>query len=359
MATLAEQFRRHAEQMTGLYRVLLLGLAEDWDRSGVTREVCRDWEDAPPSALVQLRLLAGLHRIVLTGRAPDLGRFYPDVGGRDDPGQAWPVAREVIGRHVAELRAALDIAPQTNEPGRAVALLVGLFDALERSGLHRIRLFEPGASAGLNLLVDRFRIEGSDPEAWGYGPLDSPLRLVDAVIGPVRPQAFTIVERAGCDLSPVDALSEQGRLRLVSFVWPDQLDRHARLQAALAIAADTVTEADTISAVHVDRAPAGKWLRQRLGTAPGPQTLTVVWHSVTRGYWPASEVQASSAAIAAAAERMPIAEIAMESSPESPGRTAELTVSIGGPGRSAPEPRRLGAVADHGVPVRLDGTVRS
>jgi hypothetical protein len=234
--TLADRFRQHGEQMppAGLYRTLLLAMADDLDSGGVVAEICRDWLDAPPAAVVQLRLLAGLQRLVLQGRAPELVGYYPNLGGTTPPEDAWSVFEPVLREHADELRAALALAPQTNEPGRSAPLLVGIFDAVRRSGLDSIRLLELGASAGLNLLVDRFRIGG---DGWASGPVDSPLQLPAAVEGSVRPVRYRIVSRRGCDLAPVDANSAEGRLRLTSFVWPHDLHRHERLHAALAVAA--------------------------------------------------------------------------------------------------------------------------
>jgi hypothetical protein len=120
-------------------------------------------------------------------------------------------------------------------------LLVGLFEAVGRSGLDRVRLLEPGASAGLNLLVDQFRIGG---DGWWAGGADSPLVLADAVHGAVEPVDYQIVERRGCDLEPVDATTGQGRRRLTSFVWPYQTQRHDRLRAALQIAASHPIDID-------------------------------------------------------------------------------------------------------------------
>ena len=51
------------------------------------------------------------------------------LGGREDPELAWPVMRSVVARHLDELRAALEVPPQTNEVGRSVALLAGYLPA--------------------------------------------------------------------------------------------------------------------------------------------------------------------------------------------------------------------------------------
>jgi hypothetical protein len=352
--TLADRFRRHAEMMpAGLYRSLMFAMADDWEAGGVVADICRDWAGAPTGAVVQLRLLAGIQRLVLGGRAPQLVRYYPNLGGAAGPEHAWTDFEPVLRAHVAELRAGLEIAPQTNEPGRAVPLLVGLFDAVQRSGLTAVRLLEVGASAGLNLLVDRFFISG---EGWSYGPADSPLRLTDAVRGAVSPAAFSVVGRRGCDLAPIDASSAEGRLRLTSFVWPHDEHRFERLRAALEIA--------QACPVPVDRAPAADWLADQLATEPEAGVLTTVWHSITRQYWPAAEVARVDALLAEAGERMPIAHIAMESpvlatDPASDMRgyqPPQLTVRLAVPGDMVDRmPVLLGTVADHGVPVNLLG----
>lgn len=352
MKTLADRFRRHAEMMpAGLYRTLMFAFAQDWEAGGVVADICRDWADAPTSAIVQLRLLAGIQRLVLAGEAPQLARYYPNLGGSVPPEQAWPDFEPVLRAHVPELRAALEIAPQTNEPGRSVPLLVGLFDAVRRSGLSAVRLLEVGASAGLNLLVDRFFVAG---DGWSYGPAGSPLRLTEAVIGPISPAAFSIVARRGCDLSPIDAASPEGRLRLTSFVWPHDAHRFQRLQAALQLAA--------AHPVTVDKAPAAEWLADQLAVPPAAEVLSVVWHSITRQYWPTAEVERVAAIIDDAGRRMPTAHIAMESPVLASDRSSDmrgyqppqLSVQVRVPGTVADEqPVVLGTVADHGVPVRL------
>lgn len=338
-ATLADQMRTHAAEHQHLYGVLMRSMAADWDAGGPVRRICSGWESAPSGSAIELRLLAGLFRLVMTGRAPALVGYYACLGGREPAADVWPVARRVLHDHVAELHDALGVAPQTNEVARSGALLIGLFDAVRRTGLRRVRLLEPGASAGLNLLVDRFRFVN---ETWSFGPASSTVVLADTVAGDVEPLPFAIVDRRGCDLSPVDPTTPAGRLRLRSFVWPFHVERHVRLSAALEIAAR--------HPVPVDVASAGEWLEARLSADIPDDVVTVVWQSITRQYWPAGESARVREALAAAARRRPVVHVSMEYPRGNGPEPAELVVSGTGAGGG----RRLGSVGDHGVPVTVD-----
>ncbi|CCH79458.1 hypothetical protein BN12_440002 [Nostocoides japonicum T1-X7] len=189
--TLAEQFRGHFADSGTLYEVLLDRLADDLDAGGLTATICAGWERAAPTEVVQLRLLAAIFRVVLRGDAPQLVRFYPCLGGTAPPRDAWETFEPVVADHAGELRAALEVAPQTNEVGRSAPLVVALFEAVRRTGLHRVRLLELGASAGLNLNVDRYRLAGP---GWASGPEDSVLEIDTRCAG-VRPSAIDVVER--------------------------------------------------------------------------------------------------------------------------------------------------------------------
>ena len=301
--SLAEQFRGHFGHRDHLYGVLLDDLARDLDAGGVTERICRGYEDVTRGAAVQLRLLAGIFRIVLRGDAPELERFYPSLGGSASPQDIWPVLQPVLEAHADELHDALARPPQTNEVGRSACLAIGLFEAVRRTGLPRIRLLEPGASAGLNLNVDRYRITG--PE-WSWGPATSEVVLDTQATG-VQPESLTIVDRRGCDLDPVDASSAEGGRYLTSFVWPFTLDRHARLAGALTVARS--------HPVTVERATASDWLGRQLASAPASDVLTVVWQSITQQYWPQAESARVDDVVAAARTRMPLVHLTMEGVP--------------------------------------------
>ncbi|MGH8829155.1 MAG: DUF2332 family protein, partial [Jiangellaceae bacterium] len=117
MTTLSRRFREHAaacDQMDApLYGALMREMADDWDAGGVVREICAGWENASAADVVQLRLLGGLHRLVLTGEAPELQPYYRSSGGTRPPDDAWPIARAVMAAHAHRLRADLAIVPQT------------------------------------------------------------------------------------------------------------------------------------------------------------------------------------------------------------------------------------------------------
>ncbi|HSU36030.1 MAG TPA: DUF2332 domain-containing protein [Propionibacteriaceae bacterium] len=341
-ASLADRFRAHAGTAQHLYGHAMRGMADDWEAGGPVRMLLAGYDRAPRGSALSLRLLAGVFRLVLTDRAPELVRFYPCLGGLDEPADAWPVMRAVLAEHPVELRAALEVPPQTNEIGRSAALLAGLFDVIAATGVREVRLLEVGASAGLNLLVDRFHFRGS---GWSFGPVDSPVQLIDPIEGDVRSTPFSISQRRGCDRHPIDATNPAGRLLLTSFVWPFDLHRHERLAAALSVAVDYP--------VAVDRAGAADWLAHELTVGP-ERVLPVIWQSITQLYWAAEEVAAVESALAAFGAQHPVARVSLEFAPgDEPSARPELTTSVWRPG-AAPRRRRLGAAHDHGLPVRLD-----
>ena len=282
-----QQARACAELGSPLYAALLHRVARDIRDGGPCAEVLAGYEDAPGPQAVALRLLGGVHALVLSGQAPDLAAHYPSTGGTVDPRHpdaCWPAFRAAVAEHPSWLRDWLTRPPQTNEVGRANLLLIGLLRVLARQPLP-VRLFELGASAGLNLRAERFRwvADGLD-----WGPDASPVELAPAWRGTPpgwlsravaeRPAPPTVVERAGCDLTPLDPLTPEGALALRAYVWPDQTPRLARLEGALRVAAEVP------ATVHRQGAAAflaGLTLREG--------TLTVVWHSVMRQYVPAEE----------------------------------------------------------------------
>lgn len=278
---LRQQGAACAQLGSPLYERLLAHAADDLLEGGPTRHVLDGHlEDAGPSALA-LRMLGGVHALVLTEQAPDLARFYPSsttydaalAGARFD---AWPAFRSVLDEHRDDVREWLRRPPQTNEVGRGAALVGGLLHIRAEAQLP-VRLLEVGASGGLNLRADRFRIDGGTSE---YGEASSPVNLGAAWLGASPPGgSIDIVERDGGDVDPVDVTSEAGKLLLTAYVWPDQIERVRRLRGAFALADELPVTIRQESA------------EQTIGrTSLADGTWTVVWHSVFRQYL-STEVQ--------------------------------------------------------------------
>lgn len=321
-----------------LYGDLLLHTAEDLQSGGPAARVLDGHLDDRLASGLALRLLGGVHAQVLSGGAPELAEFYPSTGGTPEqaPGspRAWAAFRRVLAEHRAEVRSWLGHPPQTNEVGRAAALLGGLRHIAAEATLP-IRLVEVGASAGLNLRADWFCVPGP---AGSYGDLRSPVVLADGWQGSAPPDSrIEVVERTGGDIAPVDPLTADGRLRLTAYVWPDQHERLGRLRGAFRVAAQVPAE------LRTERAPA-TLARTRLVAG----TWTVLWHSIFRQYLSQAEraeLVAGVAKLGAAATRQ--ARFAWLFFEQSAAGGCRVTLTTW-PGERR---RVLGSAPAHGLPV--------
>lgn len=210
------------------YGELLDILADDVTSGGPLADVLADFADSPGPAAIALRLAGTAHRLALDGEAPGLARHFPSTGG---DGDAVAAAAELVAlarSRPGELRAGLDLAPQTNETGRAAALLGALLYVSDEA--LPVRIWEIGASGGLNLLADRFRYVAADGRTWGP---PSPVVLDPAWDAPPAgaPETIDVIERVVGDVAPVDPTADPRRLE--AYVWPDQPERLARLRGAL------------------------------------------------------------------------------------------------------------------------------
>ncbi len=265
-------------------------------------------------ASVPLRLAGALHGLVLSGADPALAAVYPPAPAPGDEA-LWDAVARALDAHAGRIGAWLDRPPQTNEVGRSAVLIAAGHWLTARYGLP-LRLSEPGASAGLNLMWDRFAL---DVRGKRYGPQTPALVLAPDWRGEVPPRAAPeVAERRGADLTPLDPRDAGDRLRLLAYLWPDQPDRLARTRAALAVAG-----------APVDRSDAADWLAHRLA-APVPGQLHLIFHTVAWQYFPAVVQARARALIEAAGARAtaaaPLAWLGMEADGASPG--AGLTLRL-------------------------------
>ncbi|MEY2460948.1 MAG: hypothetical protein QOG30_2778 [Acidimicrobiaceae bacterium] len=345
---MAFRYQRDGLATSPLYHRLLGVAADDAVRKGICAEVLEQTPAGVDPVLdaLPLRFLGGVHRLVLDGDAPDLARYYPSAGGTfepDDPDRdPGPVFLATVAEHREQVVESLARTVQTNEVGRCASLLPGFLAVAESTGLP-LRILELGTSAGLNLRWDQYRYEGGAGES-AWGDANAGLRFTDVYVDPLPrlDVEALVVERRGCDRNPIDATSADGSQLLRSFVWPDQLDRFAALDAALALAPSVP--------VDVDRADAADWVAEHVGrVVDGVATVlfqSIVWQYLTPDTRAAVRESVKAAGANASADA-PVAWLRMEPG-VNPPKGAEVRL------RQWPGDERVLAISGyHGRPVRL------
>jgi hypothetical protein len=181
-------------------------------------------EHLPPPNL----LFAAVHYLLMEDPGDDLARFYPSiVSDAEPPMKVGPTFRRFVMEYEERI---VEIGntryTQTNECRRCVSLLPMVMLA----PFETFHLIDVGASAGLNLALDRYgyRYDGQHwhPEA-------------DLVLeAEWRGEALSFHEievlgRIGLDLNPLDPADESARRWLDALIWPEHEERRARLRSAL------------------------------------------------------------------------------------------------------------------------------
>lgn len=300
------------------------------------------WADADQRKLFEdalpMRFLGALHDLVLGGTVPELAGTYPRPGQPADPQRAWTAARKLLDAQREPMARFMAHEPQTNEVRRSACLVGGFLSVAQTWGLP-LRTFELGASAGLNLNWDQFHY---DLGGGTWGDPASPVRIDTDWTGALPPLGAdcTVIARAACDRRPVRLDDPLQRRRLLAYVWPDQFERFARIEAAIDLA--------LARNVRVETADAPLWTAAN--AAPREGTATVVYHSVFWQYMPPESQAALRAALevhaAAATATAPFAWLRME---PPPGNLALMDVRLtqwpGG------QERVLAEVHPHGATV--------
>lgn len=249
-------------------RVLGTALARDSE----TGRRALDWPGEPVADALVLRLVGGLHALHRRG-VPALAAVF--TGAETDEAQVAAILRNVLIVHDADLLPWLDGPPQTNEAGRSAGLMTGILHLAARYG-PRFEVLEIGSSAGLNLLIDRYRF---DLGGVRRGPDASPVKIQPDWRGPPPPAVpVEIVSARGVDLHPLDLTGDRDPERLHAYCWVDNVDRQARLERTIAMV--------RAQGVALEQGDAADWLDARLAEPQAPGVTRVLMHSVVWQYLP-------------------------------------------------------------------------
>lgn len=232
-----------------------------------------DWPGLTLKDAMPLRLAGGLHHLLLSGADARLTDVYD--GTLTDQRRIDELVCDLVETFDERLLPWLDGPPQTNEAGRSASIMAAL---LWLSGVlgPRFELNELGASAGVNTMMERYRY---DLGGVTVGPPGSPMLIKPEWRGSPPPDNEVIITSIrGCDISPIDLGDPQSALKLKSYVWPDAAERMARIDAAIALAAQQPPD--------LVRQDAGDFVEDMLGREQDAGVTRVLFHSIVWQYLP-------------------------------------------------------------------------
>jgi hypothetical protein len=310
------------------------------DRGGAVMARIRGWEGPALADALPLRIAGGLHALHLERAEPGLAPIYD---GSSPPDATGRVAA-ALERHEAALLPWLDGPPQTNEAGRAWGFAAAMLWLANQGCPREVALYELGSSAGINLMMGRYRFELGGV---ALGPADAPMRIAPDWRGPAPPAGTVSIRAAqGCDVAPVDLTDPAQALRLRAYVWPELTERFARLDAAIA---EARRAPPTIA-----RSNAGAFVARVLAQEPAAGVTRVIAHSVVWQYIAADERQAITRAIEAAGAQAtleaPLAWVMLEANRDTHRHELRVRWWPGGP-----RWRHLGTAHPHGSWVEWGG----
>lgn len=306
---------------------LIRRVSEDYEQGGPVAALLANWSTNPRADALALRIAGYFHHAVLVSRDAELAAHYPSQLANWSIEEIWPLARALLEREPNTAARFIRSPPQTNETRRSIALLAAFLTFAE-TWKGEVDMLEIGASAGLNLNWDLFTYK---TKSWAWGQ-EGPVQIDTDWNGAPPPLAdIKVRARAACDLNPLDIANEAELLQLKSYIWPDQPERLARFDGAVALARET--------GVHVERADAAEWLTQKLAQRAN-DAATIVYHSIFLQYPPrearAAIVDAIQSAGASASERAPLVWVRLEPEAltdnvrDSPRMVIDLTTWPGG-----------------------------
>lgn len=332
-----ENFRSQADlcQQMGspFYAQLLRELADLIGQNKGTRirQTLASWPGNAKQDAVALRFVAALHYLVITEADSDLQAIYPPQQSLVGNSRLDALQRS-ISRHQDFIIDYIKSPPQTNEVGRSIVLLGGFLTVAKRFG-PELDIFEIGASAGLNMAFDQYFYQ---TESWQWGNPASNVSFKPNWSGNAPPLGpLKIQRRNACDLSPVDVASQKNRL--LSYVWPDQVERLQRTIGALNYAANRD--------LKIERSEASEWLLKQFLLKEGvfetscehtsQRRPRVFFHSIIWQYFSAeqkADFLANMNKLASqASDSSPLVWMRLE--PDADRQHAELTMTVW-PGKS-------------------------
>ncbi|MFC5253078.1 DUF2332 domain-containing protein [Streptomyces nigrescens] len=267
-AQLADTFERFAAQQAAGKSPLYETLSQAVARTPELLDLAAGTKPGQPAPNM---LLGAVHHILRRGVQHPLASYFTGHEALEADRAAVLLA-DFCRRHAEQITRTISTrSVQTNEVNRC-AVLLPAFAALQQQLDDRpIRIVDVGASAGLNLLWDRYTYD-YDGHRLSLPASDPDTVLTCEIKGATPPLSLDVTRFArpvGIELNPVDVTDPEATEWLVSLTWPEQTTRMRTLNSALTLAARTPP---TILAGRAE-----EHLADVVATAPADQHLCFVF----------------------------------------------------------------------------------
>ena len=319
-----------------LYSELAYAISADEELLALAAETRKG--QPPPNML-----WAAVQYLLLRGIEHPLAAHYPAISGAERPMQpAAPLFKEFCRLHRGEIAELLRARrTQTNVVRRCTCLLPAL-SIVAREVAQPLALIDLGASAGLNLLFDRYGYRytraGAEIARWNDG---ARVQMEAEIRGggnlPALEPEIVVASRTGVDVNVIDPSDEDQLLWLRALIWPEHVERHQRLIDAAAELAS--------SNARLIEADASEALPQLIAQAPPAAAVTVL-HTVAAYQFPQETLRSIEQTLLQASNNRPLWRISLEALPDSP--TPQYELAIRRYRTANAETQRLAITSPHG-----------
>ncbi len=294
-----------------------------------------------PGQAAALIVLDTVHYLLLRGEKHPLGRFYISLTEHPAVPEDAPSAfADFCRQYRAELERLLPTRlVQTNEVRRCALLLPALTLAAREGGGAPLALVALGASAGLNLLIDKYGYDYGEGRRCGEpgSPLQLACELRGGLSPPLPAEMPRVAGRVGVDLNPLDLRDNDNLTWLLGQIWPNDAYRERAERLRLAAEFQRREPPRLIAGDIMQTLP------EIVAGAPPEQQLCLL-HSFTVYELPAEVRRQLSAVIIGCAAKRPLASVGLEWDSH---HRSWLDVAWYRPGRPM-EARRLAQCQAHG-----------
>jgi hypothetical protein len=224
----AKVFERFAEMECKGKSELYYQLAHHIANDQLMLQFCTDCRERQP---IPNLLFGAVHYLLLKKEDENLAAHYPSISGKESREIPYDLFRAFCFRKEEEIKDILKSKiVQTNAVNRASYLMPIISSLYEEDD--DLAVIDIGTSSGLTLNYDRYNYVYEDGTSFGQGNVEIRSENKEGTL----PSFKTIKQakrKVGIDQNIIDVRILDNSLWLKGLIWPDLVDRFARIESAI------------------------------------------------------------------------------------------------------------------------------